>query len=136
MYKILLVYSSTPEGEAALEQAVRVSRRESAMLLVLRHVRVADQDSADQPRPARQDLDSLVARLRGDEIDAEARWSVGLKTVATVVLEVAETDDVDLIVIGTRRRSPVGKAVLGSTSQDVLLRADCPVLAVKAADEV
>ena len=49
------------------------------------------------------------------------------------LIEVAESEGAALIVIGLRRRSPVGKLLLGSNSQTLLLHADCPVLAVKAA---
>ena len=38
----------------------------------------------------------------------------------------------DLLVIGARRRSPVGKAFLGSVTQEVLLDSAVPVLVVKA----
>jgi nucleotide-binding universal stress UspA family protein len=44
----------------------------------------------------------------------------------------AEEVNAELLVIGIRRRSPVGKLVLGSNAQDILLRAECAVLAVKA----
>jgi nucleotide-binding universal stress UspA family protein len=48
------------------------------------------------------------------------------------VLEHLEADgDVDLLVIGVRRRSPVGKAFLGDVAQRLLLEAEVPVLAVK-----
>jgi len=53
---------------------------------------------------------------------------------ANDIVEVAEQEDATLIVIGMRRRSPVGKLLLGSNAQTILLNAPCPVLAVKAAE--
>ena len=47
------------------------------------------------------------------------------------ILRVAEQMDAELIVIGLRRRTPVGKLILGSNAQRILLDAHCPVLAVK-----
>ena len=48
------------------------------------------------------------------------------------LIGVAESSDAELIVIGLRRRTPVGKLILGSNAQRILLDASCPVLAVKA----
>jgi len=48
------------------------------------------------------------------------------------LLAIAEEVDAELIVIGLRRRTPVGKLILGSNAQRILLDAQCPVLAVKA----
>jgi nucleotide-binding universal stress UspA family protein len=45
---------------------------------------------------------------------------------------VAESEQAEFIVIGLRRRTPVGKLILGSNAQRILLDASCPVLAVKA----
>ena len=50
------------------------------------------------------------------------------------LLEVAERESVSVMVMGTRRRSPVGKLLLGSNAQSILLSTYCPVSAVKAAD--
>jgi nucleotide-binding universal stress UspA family protein len=54
--------------------------------------------------------------------------------VADDLIAVAEETSADFIVIGLRRRSPVGKLILGSNAQRILLDAPCPVLAVKAAE--
>jgi nucleotide-binding universal stress UspA family protein len=48
------------------------------------------------------------------------------------LLAVAEEVGAELVVIGLRRRTPVGKLILGSNAQRVLLDAPCPVLAVKS----
>ena len=51
-----------------------------------------------------------------------------------VLDEIADRPDVQRLVIGMRRRSPVGKAILGSVAQRLLLDSPVPVLAVKAQD--
>jgi len=64
-------------------------------------------------------------------VKLEVRQSAHAGDVADEVLRVADETDASLIVIGLRRRSPVGKLLLGSSAQRILLDADRPVLAVK-----
>ena len=52
--------------------------------------------------------------------------------VADAVLDLIAGTDVELVVIGARRRSPVGKMIMGSVTQSIILRADVPVLVLKA----
>jgi nucleotide-binding universal stress UspA family protein len=47
------------------------------------------------------------------------------------IVAMAEQRDVDHVVVGGRKRSPVGKAVFGSTTQTVVLNAPCPVTTVR-----
>jgi nucleotide-binding universal stress UspA family protein len=51
--------------------------------------------------------------------------------VAEAVLQVSAESSASLIVVGVRPRSPVGKLLLGSVAQRIILDATCPVLAVK-----
>ena len=62
------------------------------------------------------------------------RTAVRPDDLAGEVVDLATELDAELIVIGMRRRSPVGKLFLGSTAQDVLLNASVPVLAVRVPD--
>lgn len=78
---------------------------------------------ADAERRLTEGGRSMTVRDPGGDDDA-----------AHALVEAAVTINADLIVIGLRRRSPVGKLLLGSNAQRVLLEAACPVLAVKAMD--
>jgi nucleotide-binding universal stress UspA family protein len=48
------------------------------------------------------------------------------------IVAIAKDVDADLVLVGGRRRSPAGKAVFGSTAQEVMLEAPCPVTFVRA----
>ena len=65
-------------------------------------------------------------------MDHEVRQLVRGMDPADDLVNVAQDVEADIIVIGLRRRSPVGKLILGSNAQKILLDATCPVLAVKA----
>ena len=77
-------------------------------------------------------LDTVRSELDGAGISHEVRQLVRGLEPAEDIIAVAEEVSADFIVIGLRRRSPVGKLILGSNAQRILLEAPCPVLAVKA----
>jgi len=54
------------------------------------------------------------------------------KSAIEEIDEMVDQLQVSVLVIGLRKRSPVGKLLLGSMAQEILLTVDCPVLAVKA----
>lgn len=69
-------------------------------------------------------------RLATLGLEAEVRQEV-VRDVAEGVVQAATDSSASLVVVGVRHRTPVGKALLGSVAQRVILDAPCPVLAVK-----
>lgn len=139
--KIVVGYSVTAEGAAALDRAIEEARLRDAELHL---VRVLPGLIAENPRRAReQEEQQRVSRKELGEVEQRLE-DEGVRAVVSVLdSETAESPSgamldyvrdaaADLLVIGLRHRSPVGKLVLGSTAQDLLLGAPCPVLAVKA----
>ena len=123
-------YIPTPEGMAAVDHAISMARQHHSRLVV---VNTGYHGSDAHPNFATAaDLDALNARLSELEIDHEVRQPAGGRAAADEILAAAKELDAELIVIGIRRRSPVGKLLTGSTAQQILLDAECAVLAVKA----
>jgi nucleotide-binding universal stress UspA family protein len=86
------------------------------------------EDELSRLRRARNALDEKAERLRSDGYDATCEASLMVAAAATDLLREAASRQADLIVIGLAKRSRVGKALLGSDAQRVLLGAGCPVL--------
>ena len=129
--KIVVGYLKTPEGAAALEQAIRETELRGGHLIVVHSMVGGSHDHDDQYMAARDQLEAVSTRLEAAGVDHEVMHLVRGNSPAEDLLEVAADVGAGLIVIGVRRRSAVGKLILGSNAHDILLAADCPVLAVK-----
>ncbi|HKH54004.1 MAG TPA: universal stress protein [Propionibacteriaceae bacterium] len=116
---IVVGYSSAPEGRAALSRALDEARIRNSKLVVVH----ASPD---------EELAALKAELAATGIPHSIRAGDAGIEPAEQLINVAESEGADFIIIGLRRRSPVGKRLLGSNAQRILLDASCPVLAVKA----
>lgn len=119
---IVVGYSARAEGRAALQRAVSEANLRGSSLLVVHTAPDAE-------------LGELEEHLRSSGVAHEIRAATDSLDPADEVLKAAEGARTEFIVIGLRRRSPVGKLLLGSNAQRVLLDAGCPVLAVKAPPE-
>jgi nucleotide-binding universal stress UspA family protein len=128
---VLLAYIRTPEGDAALAAAIDEARRRETGAVVVNVTRpVAEVDS---PLSAEQNLDAVAARFAEAGVPVEVRQLAAGTDPADGVIAVATETRPDVVVIGLRRRTAVGKLIVGSTSQRILLGVDAPVLAAKAA---
>ncbi len=126
---VLVGYVPTPLGEATLRAGVAESRRRSEHLLVVNMSR--DDVLVDAHRAASDDLDRVERDVTELGVDVEVVRIEEGSDPADALVRVAEERRASVVVIGLRHRTPVGKFILGSTAQRVLLDARCPVLAVK-----
>ena len=140
---VVVGYTDRPESEAALHRGTEEARLRGSPLHV---IQTAADTVSESPQRAQQWAErlqeirrrgaSLEAELRAEGIDAHFHLLADAASPpSSALLGIARQLGADLIVIGIRRRSPVGKLVLGSVAQDVILGADCAVLAVKASGE-
>jgi nucleotide-binding universal stress UspA family protein len=131
---VVVGYVPDATGYLAVSEAVREARWRETDVVVVNAV-----GPAGYARPTaadERDLEAMEARLGDEGVPHRIRHLdiADGTTVSDVVLGVAEEVGADLVVVGIHRRSPVGKALLGSNAQQILLNAGCPVLAVRAED--
>jgi len=130
---IVVGYIPSPEGEAALERAIKESTARQARLIVVNSSK-GDQLVDDRLIDAKQHHD-LEARLAESGVDFWIQRQTQGIDAADQILQVAEAQRAELIVIGLRKRTPMGKFIMGSVAQRVLLQAGCPVLSLKATND-
>lgn len=125
---IVVAYSRDPFGSAVLDHGARAALEDGSRLVV---VNATKGDSYVDPRFAADDeVAAIEADLGTRGVEVVVRHEV-VPDVADAVLAAAQDTGATLIVVGVRRRSPVGKMLMGSVAQRVILEAHCPVLAVK-----
>ena len=128
MSAIVVAWTPNEYGAAALDRGVAEARLRDLPLLVMNATRgdaYVDERFAGASR-----IEELRAELAGLDVEAEVRQGMGAD-VADQLIVAAEDANAELIVIGVRHRTAVGKLLMGSVAQRVILEATCPVLSVK-----
>ena len=126
---VVVAYTPRADGRAALHRAVEEARLRGLRLVV---VNASRGDALVDPAFAPpEDVAELRTLLDDTGLPHEIRQQPSGHEPADQVVDIADEVGAELIVIGMRRRSAVGKLLLGSTAQRILLDARCPVLAVK-----
>jgi len=125
---IVIGYSADAFGRAALEHGIAEAKLRGSTLLVINST---SGEAYSDPRFAQSgEVHEVERHLNECGVEFELTQPVGVDT-AEELLKAMGRDDAELLVIGIRHRSPVGKLLLGSVSQQVLLECPKPVLAVK-----
>ena len=127
---ILVAYVPRPEGQAALDKGIELAKRGNERLVVVNASPGGEREDAS--RSDVWDIERVEKLLADSGANAEFKQFVRGKDAVAEIQELVESLQVSLLVLGLRKRTAVGKLILGSVAQEVLLTVPCPVLAVKA----
>ena len=127
---IIVGYVNTPAGHAALDKSIELAKKDGQELVVVNASRSAER--SDSYRLGEGELKSVQELLTRSGVESRVLTLGSEYDPAEQILDTATEVGAELIVLGTRKRTPVGKFLLGSTIQMVILEASCPVLCVKA----
>ncbi len=148
--RILAATDFSDDSNLSLAYAEEIARRFTAEVLVLH----ADQPLApvmvspdmgpaidagammqiaeEQRLLAQKELDKIVNRLRDGGLKARSLLRVGAPFLE--IIQAAQTEGADLIVIGTHGRTGLAHMLMGSVAERVVRKAPCPVLTVRHPD--
>lgn len=123
---IVVSYVPDQHGEAAVERGLAEAKLRQLPLVVVNAITEGRQSRTDATY---DQLTDIRSRLIGQGVDARVEQPTA-PDVADAILAIADDMPADLIILGIRRRTPVGKLIFGSTAQRIILQAPCAVLTV------
>lgn len=129
---IVVGFVPTPQGQAAVARAALEARVRKTDLVVVSSQDPTVEKGKEALQRLQAELDAAGVRLAEEGLSYEVRTFDRGTLPSEDLLEVADEVDADLIVIGLRRRSTLGKFMLGSNAQRILMDANRAVLSVKA----
>lgn len=127
---VLVAYVPRPEGQAALDKGIEIATKNNEQLVV---INAGPGGRSEDPNVVTgYEVERVEERLASLPVKAELKVFVRGNSAIEEIEELVQTLQVTVLVIGLRKRNPVGKLLLGSMAQEILLNVPCPVLAVKA----
>ncbi len=129
--KILVGYDGSNAGKEALDLAKNHAKAfKGEVDVVTSMVKGAESERKDIDQ-AKRGLEYADSLFKEDNIPCKIHLLIRGMSSGEDLVEFAKENKVDEIIVGVKRRSKVGKLLMGSTAQYVILKAHCPVVTVK-----
>ena len=128
---ILVGYDGSNSAKDALKLAKDHAMALDAKVDVVTSMVEAKNSQYDDVRQAELGLEYAKALLEENNIDCETHLLIRGLSPGEDLVQFAEDNRINEIIVGVRRRSKVGKLLMGSTAQHVILNAPCPVVTIK-----
>ena len=135
MTKILFAYDGSEESRRALRYASRLRERDSVIVLSVA-TKLIEAPSTTQftepghgPDSVQQGLEDVREIMSDAGVDAEYISKIG--NPAAEILNAAESQGVELIILGRQGLNAVARFLMGSVADRVVRHAPCDVLVVK-----
>ena len=129
--KILVGYDGTNSAKEALNLAKSQAKAFSASIEVVTSMQKGTESERKEIEQAERGLEYAKSSFEDSGIECNTHLLIRGLSPGEDLVEFANENQIDQIVVGVKRRSKVGKLLLGSTAQYVILQAQCPVVTVK-----
>ena len=129
--KILVGYDGTNSAKEALSVAKSQAKAFSASIEVVTSMQKGTESERKEIEQAERGLEYAKSSFEDSGIECNTHLLIRGLSPGEDLVEFANENQIDQIVVGVKRRSKVGKLLLGSTAQYVILQAQCPVVTVK-----
>jgi nucleotide-binding universal stress UspA family protein len=129
--KFLVGYNGTSLDERVLKQAQQHASLFNADIYIVTSLEQSSTLEKSEIDRVEGELEYLRTPFNIDDINCETVVSVNYLSPGEDLVQFARDNDIDMMFIGIKKTSKVGKLVFGSTAQYVLLNAPCPVVAIR-----
>ena len=129
--RILVGYDGTNSAKEALNLAKIHAKAFGASVAVVTSMEKGTESQREEITQAEKGLDWAKSLFDENEISCDTHLLIRGLSPGEDIVEFAKENQVDEIIVGVKRRSKVGKLLMGSTAQYTILQAPCPVISVK-----
>lgn len=129
--RIMLGYDGSNAAKDALVLAKKHAKAFEAKVFVISSLERGNEDQLPKIDQAERDLEYAKSFLEKDNIPCETHLLIRGLSPGEDLIQFANENEIDEIIVGVKRRSNVGKLVFGSNARYVIMEANCPVVTVK-----
>lgn len=129
--KILVGYDGSNAAKEAMDLALKSAQAFHASVSVVTSMLQGTEENQKEIEQAERGLEYAQSLFENSHVDCKTHLLIRGMSPGEDLVKFAQDNGVDQIIVGVKRRSKVGKLLMGSTAQYVILNAPCPVVTIK-----